>query len=80
MKGDTKFQAANTNRIITCNDYNPSQFSEMGTEQGVRKGIKMVDANIYVSNALDFEPSCPLSQVSLSGFSLLSSLYTITFS
>jgi len=39
MKGSIKFQTANTNNnnhTITCNDHNPSQFSdEMGTEQGV---------------------------------------------
>ena len=51
MKGTIKFQTANTNNnnhTIICNDHNPLQFSdEMGTEQGVRKGIKM-DTNTYV--------------------------------
>ena len=52
MKGATKFQAANTNHN-PCNDHNPSQLSDrMETEHGVRKGIKMVNANTYISSAL----------------------------
>jgi len=40
-------------QIIICNDYNPSQLHDgMGTEQGMGKGIKMVDVNTYVSSAL----------------------------
>jgi len=40
-------------QIIICNDYNLSQLHDgMGTEQGVGKGIKMVDMNTYVSSAL----------------------------
>jgi len=38
---------------MTCNDHNPSQFSDgMETEQGMGKEIKMMKANTYVSNAL----------------------------
>jgi len=40
-------------QIITCKDHNPSQLSNgMGTKQGVEKGKKRLDANIYISSIL----------------------------
>ena len=40
-------------QIITYNDYKPSQLSDrIDSEQGVKKEIKMVAANTYVSNAI----------------------------